>query len=157
MIAIKALRFLHLLVYLVLVSQLAYYLFVMGDAMKMVGIGNFIEQRKIVDPLVHQRHVPFYYAGLVLSMVLLALLWKQWNSLTFLTMAIAFALLVADVSLSQIFNKPINELINKKSIGEQGVDWDLVRAKWIYYIKVRAILTATGFVALLYGAMFSKK
>ena len=148
---IKILRLLQILAYLVLVSQLLYYLFVMGDAMKLVGIDNFVEQRKIVDPLVKQRHVPFYYASLVLTLLTLASNYKQWNSIVFICTAIAFVCLIADVYLGQTENGPINSLIHETATGAEGVDWEELRTKWIDMIKIRAMIITTGFASLITG------
>lgn len=154
MTTIKLIRLLQLFTYLVVVSQLAYYVFVMGDALKMVSIGNFVEQRKIVDPMVHQRHAPFYYAALILTFVVLISHYKEWNSGIFITTAIALLCLIADVYLGLRGNGPINTLVNQTAMGSPGIDWEGLRQKWIHLIKIRGMISMAGFVSLLTGLVW---
>ncbi|HEY0749893.1 MAG TPA: hypothetical protein VGD26_01980 [Chitinophagaceae bacterium] len=154
MTTIKLIRLLQLFTYLIVVSQLAYYVFVMGDALKMVSIGNFVEQRKIVDPMVHQRHVPFYYAALILTLVMLIWHYKEWNSGIFMTTAFALLCLIADVYLGLKENGPINTLVNQTAMGTPGIDWEGLRLKWISLIKIRGMISMAGFVSLLTGLIW---
>ena len=85
MVAIKIIRLLHVISFLIITSQLLYYVFLMGDALKMVNIESFIDERKIVDPMVRQRHIPFYYAALLLGIILMVMHYRQWNSYIFPT------------------------------------------------------------------------
>ena len=154
---IKIIRLLHLLVYLILVSQLLYYLFVMGDAMKMAGIENFVEQRKIVDPLVKKRHIPFYYLGLALSILLLIFTARQWCSPIFICTLLSLLCLFFDLGIALKANVPINNLINETPIGDKGTNWEGLREKWIYFIQMRGAISAIGFISLLVALVFERK
>jgi uncharacterized membrane protein len=156
MTTIKILRLLHLAAYVILSSQLMYYVFVMGDALKLISIESFMEQRKVVDPLVQQRHIPVYYAGLILTLALLILQFKQWNSFGYVSLAIAGLLLLADVFLSLTYNVPLNKLINNPG-NVRNVNWDNVRMEWIYFIKMRALVSMVGLAVLLAGMLSFKK
>ncbi|HEX2629586.1 MAG TPA: hypothetical protein VHM26_11250 [Chitinophagaceae bacterium] len=154
---IKTLRLLHILSYLLITGQLMYYFFVMGDALKMSGIGNFVEQRKIVDPLVQQRHIPVYYACLALSVLVLIVLVKNWNPVLFFTALIALLCLGADILIALRENAPINSFINKHHIGEEGIDWEGMRSRWIMLIKIRGAISMAGFISLLIGLIWESK
>ncbi|MGB8190336.1 MAG: hypothetical protein WCF67_00395 [Chitinophagaceae bacterium] len=156
MTAMKILRFIHILAYLVITGQLMFYFFVMGDALKAVGIENFVEQRKIVDPLVRQRHVPVYYACLFLSVVIVILLAKHWRSPLFLSSLAALVCLVLDVVLAQRENGPINATINNTAMGTPGVDWEGLRTHWINMIRLRGAISMAGFISLLAGVFWNK-
>jgi uncharacterized membrane protein len=150
---IKSIRFLHLLAYLVITSQLMFYFFVMGSAMKRMSMANFIELRKIVNPLVHQRHIPVYYACLALSIIAIVLLAKDWKSPLFFSAVIALVSLVLDIVLAQAKNGPINAFISTHS-STAIVDWEGMRDQWLYWIKVRGVISTAGFVSLLGGLLW---
>lgn len=153
---IKTVRFLHLLCYLVITGQLMFYFFVMADALKMAGIENFVEQRKIVDPLVHARHIPVYYACLALSIIVLILTAKNWNSSLFLSIVFASICLGLDIFLGQRENGPINSFINTHNITDPGIDWESLRSKWLSFIRIRGAISLAGFIGLLAGIFWTK-
>lgn len=156
MTAIKTLRFIHILSYLVITGQLMYYFFVMGDALKAIGIDNFVEQRKIVDPLVQQRHAPVYYACLLLSVLVVILLAKNWRSPLFISGLIALLCLVVDVMLATKESIPINSVINNTPTGTPGIDWEGLRTQWLYLIRLRGAISMAGFVSLLAGVFWTR-
>ncbi len=155
--AIKIIRLLHLVCFLILTSQLLFYVVVMGDAMKKTGINNFIELRKIVDPLVHLRHIPFYYACLVLGIILLVLMHRQWNSLVFTTTVFATVMLIADMVIAVKINVPINQHLNAYQFGTIDKSLETLRLKWIYFIELRGWISMAGMVSLFVGLIFGKR
>jgi hypothetical protein len=157
MTAIKIIRLLHCVCFLIVTSQLLYYVFVMGDAMKAININSFIEQRKIVDPMVHQRHIPFYYATLLLGVVLLAMQYRQWNSLLSITTAVATLLVITDIVIALKFNVPINQYINQYKAGDDSSTLETLRNRWITFIELRGIISMTGMVLLFAGMIFGRK
>jgi hypothetical protein len=156
MTAIQTLRFLHLLAYLVIVGQLMYYVFVMGDALKMVSMENFLEQRRIVDPMVHKRHVPFYYLALVLTIGMLMLSYKQWNQPLFISVVVAFICLVADILLGLSESGKINSIVNTRSFSDAAINWQQLRTQWIDLIKIRGVISMLGFTGLLAALVFQR-
>ncbi len=64
MIAIKSIRLLHLLSYLLVTSQVLFYLFILCDALKAVSLENYFEQRKVIDSLMVRRFRFMYYSCL---------------------------------------------------------------------------------------------
>lgn len=144
-------RFFHLLSYLVITGQLLYYVFVMATALQQVSISNFIEQRKIVDPLVRQRHIPVYYVCLLLSILVVVQSIPVWDSLLFISVVIAFLCLVLDILLAKKENEPINSFINKHDMDDPGIDWEELRTKWLRFIRIRGAISLGGFVSVLAG------
>ena len=61
--AIKIIQLLHLISYLL----------VLGDALKMISLPNFLEQRKAIDSLMVKRFKMVYYTCLGLSIVMVVL------------------------------------------------------------------------------------
>lgn len=156
MLVIKSIRFLHLLSYLFITGQLMFYFFIMADALRKVGIENFVEQRKIVDPIVRQRHVPVYYVCLLLNIVLLAMTAGSWYSSLFVSSLIAFLCLVADICLAQRENIPINAAINMHSIGDPRISWEALRMQWLFFIRIRGAISLAGFLSLLAGIFWTE-
>jgi hypothetical protein len=148
---IEIIRFVHLLSYLVITGQLMYYFFVMATALQKVSIENFVEQRKIVDPLVQQRHIPVYYVCLVLSVAVVVLLIPAWHSPLFVSVLIALACLILDIVLAKKENVPINNVVNKHTVGDPGIDWENLRTQWLSLIRIRGGISLVGFVSLLAG------
>ena len=89
MITLKILRFLQLLTVLVVASQLMYYLFAMGEALKLISINGFLEQRQAVDALVAKRLRIAYYAALLLTLAVAVCSARQPSSPAFITSVIA--------------------------------------------------------------------
>ena len=151
---IETIRFVHLLSYLVITGQLMYYFFVMATALQQVSIENFIEQRKIVDPLVRQRHIPVYYLCLVLSVAVVAIMASSWHSSLFISVLIALVCLILDIVLAKRKSVPINTLVNKHRIGDPGIDWEGLRIQWLSLIRIRGGISMIGFVSLLTGVFW---
>lgn len=156
MFAIKTIRLLHLLSYLIITTQLMYYLFLMGDALKLVHIDNFLEQRQVVDRLIQQRHVPVYYVCLALSILMVGLHAKQWCSPVFISSALALTCLIVDVTIARGEVSNINNIVNSHPAGAAGIDWQGLRLQWLHLIKVRGIFSTAGFVFLLIGLLWQK-
>ena len=51
MIVIKSIRLLHLISYVLVTSQVLFYLFILCEALKAVSLENYFEQRKVIDSL----------------------------------------------------------------------------------------------------------
>ena len=55
MIVIKSIRLLHLISYMLVTSQVLFYLFILCEALKAVSLENYFEQRKVIDSLMVKR------------------------------------------------------------------------------------------------------
>ena len=148
-------RILHMICYLVVVSQLLFYFTVMGDALKKGSIENFLELRKIIDTVMVNRIKIPYYSSLFLSFVLVLLTFQHPQSYVFITGTIAFICLLIDAFIAIKFNVPLNKLTNQWPEKSTDVNWMEVRILWLKYINYRAIFTTFGMISLFAGAVLS--
>ncbi|RYY93685.1 MAG: hypothetical protein EOO11_19300 [Chitinophagaceae bacterium] len=153
--AIPLLRLLHLLLYFVVAVQLVYYLYLMGDALQQVSIGAFLEERRIVHPLVMKRHQAVYYACLATSVLMLFLAWRERTALGFVPHAIALLCLVADIVIAMKGNGPINTQI-QAAVAAPGTDWEALRTQWLTLIKTRGAVISAGMLALFIGLVWRR-
>lgn len=149
-------RVLQLSAYFLLTIQLTYYLYLMGDAMKLVSLDNFFEQRKIVHSLIMKKHQPVYYLGLLLSLLAVVLTVKQPGSVVFICSGIAFVCLCADVLIALRGNGPINAATADYVSGKAG-NWEAMRLQWLRFINIRAIFSVIGFASLMASWIVDKK
>lgn len=156
MLTFKIIRLLHLVVYFFIAAQLVYYFYLMGDALKQVSIGTFLEERRVVHPLVVKKHQMVYYFGLFLSLLMVVLAQRQQSPLTLVTCSIAFVCIVAEVIISLKGNAPLNTLVQQYSLVDTTTDWEAVRRKWIELIKIRGLLITIGILSLFAGLVFKK-
>src|SRR6187549_3113900 len=100
----EILRILHLICYLIVVSQLLFYFTVMGAALRKASLEGFLELRKIIDTdLVKRIKIPYYICLLLSLLVVLATL-PEYPRIIFLTALIALACLVIDTIIAIKFN-----------------------------------------------------
>jgi hypothetical protein len=66
---IKSIRLLHAVSYVLISSQLLFYMLVLTQAMKIVTLENFMELRKAIDPIFAGLPRILYYIALLLSLV----------------------------------------------------------------------------------------
>ena len=155
MIAIKSLRLLHLLSYLLVTSQVLFYLFILCDALKMISLENYFEQRKVIDTLMGNRFRLMYYSCLALSVLAVVFSVKQPTSLFFITAMAALIFLMLDLAITVKGSLPLNALANTFD-GSEKVDWNNVRIQWLDYMKYRGIAATLGMISLLAGLVFEK-
>ena len=155
MIAIKSLRLLHLLSYLLVTSQVLFYLFILCDALKMISLENYFEQRKVIDTLMGNRFRLMYYSCLALSVLAVVFSVKQPTSLFFITAMAALIFLMLDLAITVKGSLPLNALANTFD-GSEKVDWNNVRIQWLDYMKYRGIAATIGMISLLAGLVFEK-
>ena len=83
MIAIKSIRLLHTLSYLLVTSQVLFYLFILNDALKKVSLESYFEQRKVIDSLMLTRFKAMYYGCLILTILAVMVASRHPSSLLF--------------------------------------------------------------------------
>lgn len=148
---IQTIRLLHLLAYFIISSQLAYYLFVMSAVFSRLPLSHFIAIRKLTDPLVHQRHVPIYYACALLGLVLM--LYQKYKTPYYLLLSLSFVCLAADIIIAQAGSAPINKAFNAYPSGDGG-NWEQMRTDWLQYIRLRGGISLAGFLSLIAGLIW---
>ncbi len=149
----EILRILHLICYLVVVSQLLFYFTVMGAALRKASLEGFLELRKIIDTdLVKRIKIPYYICLLLSLLVVLATL-PEYPRIIFLTALVALACLVIDTIIAIKFNVPLNKLTNQWPENPGNANWQDVRTRWLNMINYRAIFTTIGIISLIVGAI----
>ena len=156
MIAIKTIRLLHLISYLLVTSQVLFYLVILCGALKVVSLENYFEQRKVIDTLMVGRFKLMYYSCLVLSILVVILSIRQPTSLFFVSSVIALIFLAIDLTITVKGSLPLNAISNTFGTSSQSVNWETVRIQWLDYMKYRGIAITIGMVGLLAGLVFDK-
>ena len=156
MIAIKFIRILHLLSYVLVTSQVLFYLFILCKALKAVSLDNYFELRKVIDSLMIKRFKFMYYSCLALSIVTVLLSARQPASLFFISSASALIFLAIDLAITLRGSVPLNTLSHSYGATPENVNWQNVRTQWLDYMKYRGIAIALGMSGLLAGLVFEK-
>ena len=138
----------------ILLSGLAagiYFYQLMGGtpAYKSVSAGTFIEFHKSLDKYMSKRMPPFFLAGLVTSILWLALEWHRYNSLYFSLIALAVILLVVGIVATIKGNAGINTQIQTWNPEQYPDNWAVYRDKWLAYFNVRIVTGILSFICLL--------
>src|SRR5688572_24919973 len=92
----EIIRIIHMICYLLVVSQLLFYFTVMGNALRMGSIDGFLENRKIIDTrLVKRIKIP-YYTCLLLNVFVVLLSVPEYPRIIFLSTLLALVCLLID-------------------------------------------------------------
>ena len=156
MMTIKAIRLLHMLSYLLVTSQVLFYLFILSDAFKLISLDNFFEQRKIIDALMIGRFKLMYYSCLALSVLAVVLSIKNPGTSFFITSALALVFLVIDFWIIIKGSLPLNALAHTYGETSENVNWEAIRIQWLDYMKYRGISVTLGMAGLFAGLVFGK-
>ena len=143
-----------ILSYSVIVAQSFMYVIALRKAQYKMKAAAYIELRQLLDSGFKANYKYAVYAALLSNLTLLVMISKDAASLFFVTSLLAFCALIIDILLSVKGNVPINEKINTWSADNYPADWADYRAEWLQIFQYRQIVTITGFVLLLIGAMF---
>lgn len=157
MIAIKTIRLLHLLSYLLVTSQVLFYLFILSDALKVISIDSFFEQRKTIDSLMISRFTSMYYTCLGLSILVVILSASDVSSLFFISSMSSLLLLAVDLFITVKLSIPLNAMAHHYGKDSQNINWEEIRTQWLNFMKYRGIAITIGMIALLAALVFDKK
>lgn len=122
-----------------------------------LGASHYTEMRKLTDASMRRNFKYAIYAALLFNLLWVIINIKNSGSLVFITAAIAFVALIADILITIKGNLPINDVINTWSAESYPPDWELYRTKWLTIFQYRQIANITGFVSLLVGVSFGAK
>lgn len=148
--------FINLLLYTVIVSQPFSYIIALSNVQKNLQPHSYIELRKLLDKNFRKKNSVVVYGVLASSTLLTILCSVQPDCLLFITSSIAWVLLISDLIFTFRGNMPINNIINTWTTGHYPDDWFVYRTKWLAIFQKRQIVTITGFMSLLTGAVFGK-
>ena len=156
MIVIKSIRLLHLISYVLLTSQVLFYLVILCEALKAVSLENYFEQRKVIDSLMGGRFKLMYYSCIALSIAAVIVSAGHPASLFFISSVSALILLSVDLAITVKGSLPLNALSHSYGASIEKVNWEDVRIQWLDYMKYRGIAITLGMVGLLFGLVFEK-
>jgi hypothetical protein len=94
---VKIIRLVHLVAYLIIASQLLFYLIILGNAMRTISLNSYFEIRKVVDTLMNQRFRIIYYTCLGVSLLTAIFASVKPESPFFISTTVASICLVVDV------------------------------------------------------------
>lgn len=157
MTAIKTIRLVHLLSYLLVTSQVLFYLFILSDALKVISLDSFFEQRKAIDSLMLGRFKAMYYVCLTLSVLNVLLTARNPASPFFISSVLALIFLTVDLLITIKASMPLNSIAHTYPTGSASVNWEEIRIKWLDYMKYRGIAITIGMTSLLTGLVFEKQ
>jgi hypothetical protein len=153
----KLMLLLTVLAYSIIVAQSYMYMVALKNVQQVMQAASYIELRKGLDVNFRANYKYAVYAALITSFIFVLMNIKSPGSLLFITAAIAFAALIADLLLMMKGNMPINNLINTWTPENYPANWAAYRAKWLRIFLYREIATITGFTSLVIGAVFGLK
>jgi len=151
-----SLRTLYLLFYLVVASQGLFYFVGVHKALASISLDAFAEQRKAVDLAVAGPLKFIYIGGLLIGSFALLLFRKHYCTLEYITLAIAFLFMSADVIVASKGNIPINQAFHYYPSSNDLTTWNELREQWLRFILIRGGLSVTGLLTLLAGFIIPK-
>ena len=145
---------LTIIAYSMIVSQSFMYLLALKYTQINLDAPAYITMRHLIDTAMNKTFRYVIYASLLLNLLLVISSATNPSSLSFLTAAIAFICLLADIIITVKGNLPINAAINKWTADNYPQNWNDYRIKWLRYFRYRQIVNLAGFVSLIAGAVF---
>jgi hypothetical protein len=143
-----------ILPYSIIVAQSFMYIIALKNVQNGMNVRSYIELRKLLDASFRANYKYAVYAALVTSLILVLVNIQSPGSVLFISATIAFIALIADVMLMMKGNMPINNLINTWTADNYPANWSDYRKKWLRIFFYREIVTITGFISLVTGAVF---
>lgn len=153
----KILYLLVLVAYAVIVSQSFMYMLSLKQVQMKLGADNYTEVRQLTDTSMRSSFKYVIYVALAATILLLVVTSKQPAGVAFITSAIAFLALVAEILLTLRGSLPVNDIINSWSPGHIPADWQAVRDRWFSIYQYRQVATITGFISLVAGLVWRMK
>lgn len=153
----KMILLVTVLSYSVVASQSFMYVLALKNTQLGLNGGTYTEVRRLIDANMKTVLTYVICLALLAQIALLVANVKNPASLLFVSACIAFVALVADVVLTLKGSMPLNALINGWSPKNYPANWMEIRQQWFTVFRYRQIVTITGFIALLAGAVFGDK
>ena len=133
------------------------YILALKNVQLNLGGGSYTELRKLINAAMGSNFKFVIYAALLTNLLLVISTIKNPGSVVFITSAIAFIALIADILLTVKGSLPINDIINTWSPDHLPANWAEYRTKWFNVFQYRQVASIIGFVSLLAGAVFGQK
>lgn len=145
-----------LLSYSIIVSQPFMYLLALKQAQLHLDADSYTAVRQLIDAAMRSSFKYVLYAAVLSNLLLLVVQFKHPGGLAFITAAVAFLALIAEILLTLKGSLPVNDIINTWSVGHYPDNWWQVRDRWFSIFQYRQWATITGFVSLLVGAVWGR-
>jgi hypothetical protein len=150
----KIILLIAILSYSVIVAQSFMYIIALKNVQYKMQAAAYIELRKLMDAAFNTTYKFAVYAALLSNLALLIVIGKNYFTIFFVSSCLAFCALVMDVLLALKGNVPINKQINTWAEDNYPDDWAEYRTEWLQIFQYRQVVTVTGFILLLTGAVF---
>ena len=146
-----------LLAYAMIASQAFMYMLSLKQVQLSLDANAYTEVRKLTDGGMSASFKYVIYAALLANVLLVIATANAPGRLAFISATIALLALLAEILLTLKGNMPINDIINTWSVDAVPANWTTTREKWFRIFQYRQIASITGFVSLVYGAVFGGK
>ena len=151
---INILLFLTVLSYSFLVSQSFMYMIALRNVQMNLSAPHYIQMRKLLDKNFRKKYSLIVYTALASATCTMILCSTAPQSILFISICLAWLMLVTDVLITIKGNMPINNIINSWSEADYPSDWEKYRSKWLFYFSQRQIVVTTGYTALIFALVF---
>jgi uncharacterized membrane protein len=146
-----------ILAYAMIASQAFMYMLSLKQVQINLNAEAYATIRKLTDASMRASFKYVIYAAIIANLLLVAITVKNPASLVFLCAAISFLCLVGEILLTLKGNLPINDVINTWTPGNIPANWESLREKWFTIFQYRQVVSITGFVLVVIGAVFGTK
>lgn len=153
----KIIFIITILAYALITSQAFMYILSLKQVQLSLDADAYTTIRKLTDAGMRVSFKYVIYAALLANVLLVIVTAKAPAGIAFICSAIALLALIAEIVLTLKGNLPVNDVINTWSAGHVPANWETVRGKWFSIFQYRQIVSITGFISLLIGAIFSSK
>ncbi|MBK9734347.1 MAG: hypothetical protein IPO92_05005 [Saprospiraceae bacterium] len=154
---IKIIFAITLFAYAMIASQAFMYMLSLKQMQLSLGANAYTEVRKLIDVSMRSSFKYVIYTALLANVSLVLATIKTPTSLVFTSATIALIALIVEIILTLKGNLPINDVINVWSVDHIPTNWSEIRDKWFTIYSYRQIVSITGFVSLVVGAVFGVK
>jgi uncharacterized membrane protein len=134
-----------------------FYLFILSDALKVISLDSFFEQRKAIDSLMIRRFTLMYYSCLGLSILAVILSARDISSPFFISSMLGLLFLTVDLFITIKLSIPLNALAHQYGKNFQNINWEEIRTQWLDFMKYRGIAITVGMTVLLTALLLEKK
>lgn len=149
----KIVLFITLLSYTILASQAFMYILALKNTQMALDGNAYTQVRQLIDANMRSSLKYVIFAALIANLWLVILNSGATGSWGFITAAIGFLLLVADIILTLKGNVPLNNIINSWAPANPPADWRNIRDAWFGIFFYRQIVIIAGLISLLVGTV----
>jgi hypothetical protein len=141
----------YLVLYFLVAGQAVFYFLCFLSVFSDIPPQQFINIRKLADPILALRLSLIYYSSLASGAIFVLLMFLQPGTSAKAIALASYLLLLTDVILAKRHNIPLNTRIRViKEPSDKEASY--LQAEWLKWIRIRGIVVVAGFVLLLVQA-----